>query len=102
MVSSILNWSPSSPRAISKLQPPYLKSSDPPGSSRTPSSETNSVTTILPMSALLLVWGGRGPAGRIGYSSRSLNNREGEQGHGRGRAQPPLRRPGGPDPPRHH
>src|SRR6266536_2393789 len=46
--SSSLNLSPSSPRLISKLQPPYLKSSAPPGSSMTPSSDTNSVTTILP------------------------------------------------------
>src|SRR6266511_4776268 len=48
-VSSSLNLSPSSPRLISKVQPPCLKSSAPPGSSMTPSSETNSVTTILPM-----------------------------------------------------
>src|SRR6185295_6058226 len=46
--SSTLNLSPSSPRAISKLQPPYLKLSEPPGSSTTPSSDTNSVTTIRP------------------------------------------------------
>jgi hypothetical protein len=32
-----------------------LKSSDPPGSSTTPSSETNSVTTILPMGVSFLV-----------------------------------------------
>src|SRR4051794_3523489 len=51
-VSSSLNSSPSAPRSNSKLQPPYLKSSDPPGSSTTPSSETNSVTTILPMGCL--------------------------------------------------
>src|SRR6476620_6148291 len=57
--SSSLNLSPSSPRAISKLQPPYLKSSDPPGSSTTPSSETNSVTTILPIVVLLAVAGVR-------------------------------------------
>ncbi len=49
MVSSTLNLSPSSPRLNSKLQPPYVKSSAPPGSSMTPSSETNSVTTILPI-----------------------------------------------------
>src|SRR3954468_22338911 len=49
IVSSSLNLSPSSPRLISKLQPPYLKSSAPPGSSMTPSSDTNSVTTILPI-----------------------------------------------------
>src|SRR5256714_6147926 len=47
-VSSSLNLSPSSPRLNSKLQPPYSKSSAPPGSSMTPSSETNSVTTIFP------------------------------------------------------
>src|SRR5918994_1166046 len=46
--SSNLNLLPSSPRSKSKLQPGYLKSS-PPGASMTPSSETNSVTTILPM-----------------------------------------------------
>src|SRR3954447_25414494 len=50
MASSSLNLSPSSPRENSKLQPPCLKSSAPPGSSTTPSSDTNSVTTILPIS----------------------------------------------------
>src|SRR5439155_207459 len=48
MVSSTLNLLPSSPRSISKVQPPCLKSSPPPGASMTPSSDTNSVTTILP------------------------------------------------------
>src|SRR3954454_8608051 len=48
--SSTLNLFPSSPRSISNVQPPYLKSSAPPGSSITPSSDTNSVTTILPIS----------------------------------------------------
>ena len=47
IVSSSLNLFPSSPRSISKLQPPYLKFSDPPGSSTTPSSDMNSVTRIL-------------------------------------------------------
>src|SRR5207302_5134479 len=47
--SSYLNLSPSSPRENSNDQPPYLKSSAPPGSSITPSSETNSVTTIRPI-----------------------------------------------------
>src|SRR5688572_33468883 len=47
--SSSLNLSPSSPRENSKLQPRYLKSSAPPGSSTTPSREMNSVTTILPI-----------------------------------------------------
>src|SRR5438309_961730 len=47
--SSSLNLSPSSPRLISKLQPPCLKLSAPPGSSMTPSSDTNSVTTIRPI-----------------------------------------------------
>ena len=50
IVSSSLNLFPSSPRSISNVQPPYLKSSAPPGSSITPSSDTNSVTTILPIS----------------------------------------------------
>src|SRR5215218_3498714 len=49
IVSSSLNRLPSSPRSNSNDQPPYLKSSEPPGSSTTPSSEMNSVTTILPM-----------------------------------------------------
>src|SRR5215208_7972168 len=49
IVSSSLNLSPSSPRENSKLQPPWSKSSEPPGSSITPSSDTNSVTTILPI-----------------------------------------------------
>src|SRR3954453_4476948 len=57
MVSSSLNLSPSSPRAISKVHPPCLKSSAPPGSSITPSSETNSVTTIFPISSsFALFW----------------------------------------------
>src|SRR4029453_13790243 len=47
--SSSLNRSPSSPRSNSRLHPGYLKSS-PPGACMTPSSETNSVTTILPIS----------------------------------------------------
>src|SRR3954447_3690089 len=54
MVSSSLNLLPASPRSISKLQPPYLKSSDPPGSSTTPSSEMNSVMTIFPIGAFPL------------------------------------------------
>src|SRR5918996_3970715 len=49
IVSSSLNFSPSSPRLNLKLQPLCSKSSDPPGSSNTPSAETNSVTTTLPM-----------------------------------------------------
>src|SRR5919202_1679879 len=49
IVSSSLNLLPSSPRSISNVQPPYLKSSAPPGSSMTPSSDTNSVTTMFPM-----------------------------------------------------
>src|SRR5947207_9523444 len=56
-VSSSLNLFPSSPRSNSKVHPLYLKSSAPPGSSITPSSETNSVTTILPISVSSLVWG---------------------------------------------
>src|SRR5262245_293150 len=50
MVSSVLNLSPSSPRLNSKAQPPRSKPSDPPGSSKTPSTVTNSVTTRLPIS----------------------------------------------------
>src|SRR5207248_10067470 len=38
-----------SPRSMSNVQPPCLKLSPPPGASMTPSSETNSVTTIFPM-----------------------------------------------------
>src|SRR5829696_732496 len=45
MVSSSLNWLPSSPRSNSNVQPGYLKSS-PPGACMTPSSDANSVTTI--------------------------------------------------------
>src|SRR5437868_2175796 len=45
-VSSSLNWLPSSPRSNSNVQPGYLKSGSPPGASITPSSDTNSVTTI--------------------------------------------------------
>src|SRR5881392_404665 len=51
--SSSLNLFPSSPRSYSKVQPPCSKSSEPPGSSNTPSTETNSVTTSLPIFALL-------------------------------------------------
>src|SRR5437588_174359 len=47
------------PLVISTAHPPYLKSSDPPGSSMTPSSETNSVTTILPMLSPLVASDGR-------------------------------------------
>src|SRR3954453_6660154 len=46
IVSSSLNWFPSSPRSNSKVQPGYLNSGSPPGASITPSSEANSVTTI--------------------------------------------------------
>src|SRR6266508_282988 len=53
MVSSSLNWSPSSPRLVSKAHPPCWKPSAPPGSSATPSSDTNSVTTIFPTLANL-------------------------------------------------
>src|SRR3954467_12932411 len=42
-VSSSLNLSPSPPGAISKPPPPCLKLSLPPGSSMTPSRDTNSV-----------------------------------------------------------
>src|SRR3989442_510167 len=52
-VSSILNLPPSSPCSILNVHPPYLKPSAPPGSSITPSSEMNSVTTIRPMVVLL-------------------------------------------------
>src|SRR5215475_1634666 len=45
IVSSSLNLSPSSPRSKRNAQPPPSRSSDPPGSSKTPSSVTNSVTT---------------------------------------------------------
>src|SRR4051794_25020506 len=50
MVSSTLNLSPSSPRENSKAHPPRSLPSDPPGSSATPSIDTNSDTTILPIS----------------------------------------------------
>src|ERR687886_1442206 len=45
-VSSSLNRFPSSPRSNSKVQPGYLNPGSPPGASMTPSSDTNSVTTI--------------------------------------------------------
>ncbi len=45
IVSSSLNWLPSSPRSNSNVHPGYLNGS-PPGASITPSSDTNSVTTI--------------------------------------------------------
>ena len=50
--SSSLNLSPSAPRSKENAQPPRSKPSDPPGSSITPSSVTNSETTSLPMSFL--------------------------------------------------
>src|SRR2546425_12752727 len=52
-VSSILNLSPSLPRLNLKVQAPCLECSLPPGSSITPSRETNSVTTIRPILTLL-------------------------------------------------
>src|SRR3954452_4590364 len=53
IVSSSLNWSPSSPRENSKAQPPCLALSLPPGSSMTPSTDTNSLTMMRPMLSLL-------------------------------------------------
>jgi hypothetical protein len=50
-VSSSLYRSPSSPRLIWNTQPPCLKSPMPPGSSTTPSIETNSVITIFAISS---------------------------------------------------
>src|SRR3954469_20653892 len=50
--SSSLNASPSSPRSNSKVQPPCLYSSPPPGASITPSREMNSVTTMFPTGPL--------------------------------------------------
>src|ERR1700681_130317 len=47
--SSSLNLSPSGPRLNLKDQPPCLYPSAPPGSSITPSSETNSLTTTFMM-----------------------------------------------------
>src|SRR3954471_1842679 len=47
ITSSSLNLSPSGPRSICKAQPPCSWLSDPPGSSKTPSSVTNCDTTIL-------------------------------------------------------
>src|SRR2546423_14003350 len=76
MVSSSLNLSPSSPRAISKVQPPYLKSSAPPGSSITPSSDTNSVTTTRP--TLASFRRRFPPAPRLICSTYQLINRGGE------------------------
>src|SRR3954453_17897166 len=46
IVSCSLNSLPSSPRSNSKVQPGYLNAGSPPGASITPSSDTNSVTTI--------------------------------------------------------
>src|SRR5256714_13342514 len=76
MASSSLNLSPSPPRAISKAQPPYLKSSDPPGSSITPSSDTNSVTTTRPTLASFRRH--LPPAPRLTWSTYQLINRGGE------------------------
>src|SRR5260370_20313153 len=53
--SSSLNLSPSSLRANLKVHAPCLLPSAPPGSSITPSSETNSVTTILPIVIPLVI-----------------------------------------------
>jgi hypothetical protein len=55
ITSSSLNWSPSSPRSNLKAQPPRSQSSEPPGSSITPSTETNCDTTTLPMIASFLL-----------------------------------------------
>ena len=62
IVSSSLNLSPASPRSNSKLQPPYLKPSAPPGSSMTPSSEMNSVTMIRAMPSSFAMAGRTGGA----------------------------------------
>jgi hypothetical protein len=51
MSSSSLNLSPSSPRSNANAQPPCSKPSAPPGSSITPSSVTNSETTMRPISS---------------------------------------------------
>src|SRR3954467_2165259 len=51
MTSSSLNWSPSGPRSYLNAQPPRSHPSDPPGSSITPSTETNCDTTTLPISS---------------------------------------------------
>ena len=67
---------PSSPRSYSKVQPPCSKSSAPPGSSNTPSTETNSVTTSLPIFALLPVGSQQRPASSgelIGVRAISLH-----------------------------
>ena len=52
MCSSNLNLSPSAPRLNLNVHPACSKSPAGPGDSNTPSSETNSVTTILPMCRL--------------------------------------------------
>src|SRR5690349_15728637 len=52
MVSSSLKRSPSSPREYSNDQPPWVNCSEPPGSSITPSSDTNSLMTMRPIRAL--------------------------------------------------
>ena len=64
IVSWVLNSSPSSPRSNSNDQAPRTKSSSPPGASITPSSDTNSVTTSLPI-----------VASRAGYSSAGSPSR---------------------------
>src|SRR3954471_12984956 len=50
MSSSSLNWSPSGPRSYLNAQPPRSQPSLPPGSSTTPSTDTNCDTTTLPIS----------------------------------------------------
>src|SRR4051794_31728729 len=62
ITSSSLNLLPSSPRSNLNDQPPYSKSSEPPGSSITPSRDTNCVTTISPISSLLVL--GAAPPGQ--------------------------------------
>src|SRR5215210_926791 len=77
IVSSTLNWSPSSPRENAKAQPPCLKSSDPPGSSMTPSRDTNSVTTMRAICLSCDRWAVSGLPGyypqAVPLSSGSLN-----------------------------
>src|SRR4051794_29835347 len=51
MTSSTLNLSPSGPRSYLNAQPPRSQFSDPPGSSITPSTDTNCDTTNLPISS---------------------------------------------------
>src|SRR4051812_27566522 len=96
MVSSNLNASPSGPRVKSSVQPTRSNGSVPLGASTMPSTEMYSVTTILPMVALLSSVGALAAPCvcqlRLA-SRRSLIGRGSECGRGSPWREPTIQRP---------